>query len=317
MKAGAQSIAKRLGGFASCGRAVQRCIQTLPDDAECLAKAAARCRSALGALDAFDLKTAASIHTRCGGRLALADVLSGAGVGYASVAASCGDDADRDLDELAACVVGEHACRAATLFELVQPRARELMRVPEMSAAMVDRAVCLPDHGGDGDGFSDPSGIGKAVDVCATAIVKAGTTFVRKRMTRLTACADALFSCIQLKPDDGACLAKARLRCEAGAAAAGVDERAVTSAIGARCNESVIGYASLRAARAANLDALASACAAVAVPALDTLADYEQCLVRAETCRLEDVLRLQAPRIAEMLAVAGRTFGTPYCSAGR
>jgi hypothetical protein len=138
-------------------------------------------------------------------------------------------------------------------------------------------------------------------------------------MTRLGLCMDALFTCVQLKPNDARCLAKARARCDGGASAASgpqasaVEERALASAVGARCNESVIAYASLRAARAANLDALAGACAAVGVPALDTLADYQQCLLRAEACRVEGVLRVQAPRIAELLGVVGRSFGSPYC----
>ena len=75
----------------------------------------------------------------------------------------------------------------------------------------------------------------------------------------------------------------------------------------------MIAYATLRAARAAALDALANACAAVGVPALATLADYQQCVVRADACRVEGVLAVQAPRLAELLAVVGRPFGSAYC----
>jgi hypothetical protein len=75
----------------------------------------------------------------------------------------------------------------------------------------------------------------------------------------------------------------------------------------------VIAYATLRAARAANLDALAGACAAVGVPALDTLADYQQCVLRADACRVEGILRVQAPRVAELMGVVGRSFGNADC----
>jgi cysteine-rich repeat protein len=313
VKAGAQLIGTRLAGFGACGRGVQHCIQTQPGDAACLAKAAARCQSVLRALETLDVKTAAALHKRCGGRLRLADVLSAAGLGYAAFAPECGEDGD--LDDLIACVVGEHACRAGMLFEMEQPRAKEMMRLPGMNASMLDTVVCLPDHGGDGETLGDPTGAGKAVDLCAGAIVKAGTGFVRKRLARLARCMDGLFTCVQLKPNDGACLAKARARCDAGDAASTVEERALTSAVAARCNESVVAYASLRAARAANLDALADACRRVGVPALDTLADYQQCLLRADACRVEGVVRLQAPRMAELLGLVGRRFGGDHCEA--
>ena len=143
--------------------------------------------------------------------------------------------------------------------------------------------------------------------------MKTGTSFVRKRLARFAKCADALFSCVQLAPDNGACLAKARTRCDQSHAATAADERKLGSTITERCGEHVIAYATLRAARAANLDALAAGCAAVGVPALASLADYQQCVLRADGCRIDDVLAVQAPRIAELLAVVGRAFGNPYC----
>ena len=75
----------------------------------------------------------------------------------------------------------------------------------------------------------------------------------------------------------------------------------------------MIAYATLRAARAANLDALADACAAVGVADLATLADYQQCVLRADACRVEGVLRVEAPRVAELLHAVDRSFGAPAC----
>jgi len=312
VKAGAQLVGARLSNLASCARAVQRCIQIKPEDPGCLQKASGRCRSALDALTVVDGRTGATLRKRCGGTLALADVLGPAGLGYAALA--CDEaGAARSLDDLVDCVVGEHACRAATLFEVLQPRAKELMRLPGMSAATLDTIVCLPDHGGDGDTVGDPAGQGKAVEACASAIVKAGTSFVRKRLERQAQCVDGLFSCVQLAPNNGACLPKARARCDQGQATTAAEERKLTSAVAGRCGERVIAYATLRAARAANLDALAGACAAVGVPALDTLADYQQCVLRADACRVEGILRVQAPRVAELMGVVGRSFGNADC----
>ncbi len=314
LRAGARLVGTRLANLGSCGRAVQRCIQTKPGEAACLDAAAARCRSALGALATADRKQAGAIAKRCGGSLPLDDLLAPAGLGYGGI--SCGADGESEgLDDLVACVVDEHACRGAALFEVLQPRAKELLRLPGMNAATLDTIVCLPDHGGDGTAVGDPSGQGKAVDVCTAAIVKAGTSFVRKRLARLAKCADGLFTCVQLAPNDGACLAKARTRCDQGDATSAKEERALTKAVAARCAEHVIAYATLRAARAANLDALDDACTAVGVSELASLADYQQCVLRADACRIEGVLALQAPRSAELAALVGRSFASPYCDA--
>ncbi len=312
LKAGAQLLGTRLTKLGSCGRAVLRCLQTKPDDPVCIEKAAARCRSALVGFAVVDAKQTTAVRKRCGGTLVLADVLAPAGLGYGTLA--CNGTEAATLDDLVACVVGEHACRGAALFELLQPRAKELMRLPGMNAATLDTIVCLPDHGGDGATVGDPDGQGKAVDACTSAIVKAGTSFVRKRLTRMAKCADALFACVQLKPNDGACLAKARTRCDQAEAASFGDERTLTSAVAGRCHEGVVRYATLRAGHAANLDALESACAAVGVPQLDTLADYQQCVLRADACRVEGVLAVQMPRLAELLAVVGRPFGSRFCT---
>jgi hypothetical protein len=310
VKAGAQLVGARLTQLGTCGRAVQRCIQTKPDDPLCLAKAGLKCRGVIEGFARLDVKQGAAIRKRCGGAFALGDVLAPAGLGFSWL--GCDDDAET-LDDLVACVVGEHACRGAGLFEILQPRAKELMRLPGMNAATLDTIVCLPDHGGDGDAVGDPAGTGKAVDACTGAIVKAGTSFVKKRLARMAKCVDGIFSCVQLAPNDGACLAKARTKCDQGQAASAAEERTLTSNVAGRCNESVVAYATLRAASAANLDALVDACAAVGVPDLATLADYQQCVLRADACRVEGVLAVQAPRVSELLAAVGRGFGSAYC----
>lgn len=315
VKAGAQLVGARLGHLGRCARAVQRCVQTLPADAACLAKAAARCDNALAALAKADTKAAASVRKRCGGALAFGDLLAGAGLGFATQA--CVDDgAAEHLDELIGCVVGAHGCEGARAFEMLQPRAKELLRLPGMNAARLDAVVCLPDHGGDGADVGDPAGLGKAVDACGGAIVKAGSAFVKKRLARQAKCADALFTCVQLAPGNSTCLAKARVRCDQAAAASAADERTLATGIAKRCNETTVAYATLRAAGAANLDALTASCASVGVASLDDLADYQQCVLRGEACRVATLLRLQAPRVAELLGVVGRTFDGATCGDG-
>jgi cysteine-rich repeat protein len=99
IKAGARLLGVRLGKLGTCGRALQRCIQTKPGDPACLAKAGARCRSALDALAAADRKQAAALQKRCG-TVPLDDVLAPAGLGYD--ADPCGADAGSLEDVVAA-----------------------------------------------------------------------------------------------------------------------------------------------------------------------------------------------------------------------
>jgi len=64
-----------------------------------------------------------------------------------------------------------------------------------------------------------------------------------------------------------------------------------------------IPFATLKSTDAANIVALAAECAALGVPALDTLADYEKCLEQRHVCFAEDVLRFEAPRGEGLLPI--------------
>jgi len=59
----------------------------------------------------------------------------------------------------------------------------------------------------------------------------------------------------------------------------------------------------LRQPYGANLGALAAECALFGVPGpgLGTFADYKQCLLRQHTCGVEELLRFEVPRAAELL----------------
>ncbi|MCC6849054.1 MAG: exo-alpha-sialidase [Deltaproteobacteria bacterium] len=311
-KAGAQVVGARLGKLGGCARAVHRCVQTRPGDGACLAKAGTRCRNALAALATTDEKQSVGVRRRCGGNVPLADLLAPAGLGYAGTA--CGAEAE-SLDDLLVCVIGAHACASSGILAILQPRVKELLRLPGMNASTLDSVACLPDHGGDGESVGDPGGAGKTLDACTAAIVKAGTGFARKRLARLAKCVDGLFACVQTASDDGACLTKARAKCEQGGVASVAEEGSLARTVAARCGEALIPYATLRAAPAANLAALDAACAAVGVPELTSLADYQRCVVRSDACRVEALVAAQAPRAEELLAVVGRSLASPACSA--
>lgn len=309
-KVGARLVGARLGTLGRCAGALYRCVQTKPGDPACLAKVGVRCSSASAAFTRTERRQSAAVTRACSGTVAFADLLAPAGLGYGGT--PCGADA-ATFDDVVACIVGVHECGSAGIFEILQPRAKELLRLPDTNAATLDSVTCLPDHGGEGAALGDPRGRGRILGACATAIVKAGSSFARKQLVRRAKCADRLFTCAQLAPGDRTCLAAARSRCEREAAAAASEERGLAAALARYCSEPLVPYATLRAAPAANLDALGAACASVGVAALDSLADYRQCLLRSGTCRVEALLTAQAPRFVELLAAAGGATADGDC----
>src|SRR5262249_5733207 len=79
---------------------------------------------------------------------------------------------------------------------------------------LVDRADpdCAPPANGAGAGIGDKDA-GKAADKCAKTIRKAGAKLTANHVKQLGACEKAVADCVQLKPGDAACLAKAKATC--------------------------------------------------------------------------------------------------------
>jgi hypothetical protein len=66
---------------------------------------------------------------------------------------------------------------------------------------------------GGGQGAGDPKFRGKPVLRCQKGIRAAGQRFANQLRARLQKCTDGVFQCLQQKPGDAICLAKARTRC--------------------------------------------------------------------------------------------------------
>jgi hypothetical protein len=156
---------------------------------------------------------------------------------------------------------------------------------------------CLPDHAGAGEGVGDVVQ-GKALYACAAAITKASSGFVTKKLAGLTKCVDKVFTCIQTKPDDAACLTKADAACAKEAAKIAAARAAVGPAIDKKCG-GIDFNANVRPPRAANLDALATT-----LPGgdtLSTLTSYETALRLNHDCAAESLLEAIAPRAGALL----------------
>ena len=129
VKSGAQLVGARLTQLGACGRAI---AALHPDQARRSDVPDARRRRGAGApspsLAATDGKQAAALRANAAAERSRSPTCSAR-----PGSASDGSRATRtraSLDDLVGCVVGEHGCRSAALFEVLQPRAKELMRLP-------------------------------------------------------------------------------------------------------------------------------------------------------------------------------------------
>jgi hypothetical protein len=80
-----------------------------------------------------------------------------------------------------------------------------------------------------------------------------------------------------------------------------------------KCGAEQLAFDVLATAVGGNVAALADTCDAFGVAPLATLGAYETCLFRRHQCSAEDLLRLQAPRVAEMLALLGQSLDSGFC----
>ena len=146
----------------------------------------------------------------------------------------------------------------------------------------------------------------KAVVGCEKNVSTAARAYLDNGYKALKKCVDATFACVQLKADDPKCLPKAHATCDAQFAALDSQAIKLELAVDKRCAETIVPFATLRTALAANIDALASDCQPYGVAALGSLDNYKDCLRGAYQCRIGELLRFAAPRASEMLGLVGR-----------
>jgi hypothetical protein len=152
----------------------------------------------------------------------------------------------------------------------------------------------------------------KAIDKCQRAIDKGAASFVATKLKSLRSCFDALFRCIQRKPEDDACLQKAVRTCDKTLLRVAAQAAKLRAAIDRGCAQDAIPFASLITANGADLGELTAPCAAHGI-AIDSLRHYEDCLLAHLECAAEEQMRVAAPRAAELLTAAGQEFPRAAC----
>lgn len=336
-KGGALFVKSKLTRLENCVDAVFTCVQEKPGDVDCLSKAGERCAKETSKIDEGDrsdeAKLRGAIEKACGPKkpgepvqVPLADLLGVAGLGYGAEAVACievGVPALSSVSDLAECVVRQHECEVERLLGMKVPRARELLGRGGVTTA--DFPCVEPGADGGGAGLGDPREAGKPATKCEEGIENAGTLFVKAKLSRLEKCVDAVFACVQEKPGDADCQAKARDLCERETSKIDEgdksDEAKLRTAIEKACGPKKAGEppqvapADLLAPAGLGFSANATACARLGVSSLNSTGDVAECVVRHHECRVEKLIEKEAPRAREMLAV-GAIF-TRCCAGSR
>jgi hypothetical protein len=172
----------------------------------------------------------------------------------------------------------------------------------------VDRADadCPPPADGGATGLGDPDERGKAAAACGKGAAKAGAKYVDAALKHLQKCLNAVFTCVQTKPGDDACLQKASATCTKEMDTLD-DKDGPKLADGLRkvCGADALAAADLLAAAGVGYDAEDEACAAFGAASIADVDDVVTCVRQHHLCRASQMLGLHVPRAFEFLMLAG------------
>jgi hypothetical protein len=152
------------------------------------------------------------------------------------------------------------------------------------------------------DGLGDAAAAKNATK-CQQAIGKAGVAFLAARLKQLDACTGGVFKCIQTKPNDPACIAKAGAKCTALATAAAAARAKLLAAVAAKCGASLVSPENLMGAT--GLGYGSSDCEAVLGDEPQKVADVAECVAQRYACSASDIYATAAPRAGELRRIAG------------
>jgi hypothetical protein len=325
-KAGRTFVKKKLQGLAKCAHGVLKCLQTKddtdPKQLSCVAKAGQKCAGARASeftkIAAEEAKLVAGVRKVCEVEgFSVENVRSADGLGFDTLAGDCASVAT--VADIADCLAAQHECRVERMFEVEEPRARELIEQAVVAAGLPTppSLTCLDPLGGSG---SREKRIGKLVVQCAATIKKAAANFASKKLRSLAKCVDAVSVCVQTKAgtEQQACLAeKAGPTCAKEFGKILAEAAKVGTAVDKKCLPDPVAFPDfydtvLSAPDGANLAAPIAECTLVgADPA--TYAGYKDCLVDQHEAHVDEVMRFEAPRADELLARVGCQLESLTC----
>lgn len=154
------------------------------------------------------------------------------------------------------------------------------------------------------DGLDDAAAA-KSATKCQQAIGKAGSSFLATRLKQLDTCASGILKCVQIKPNDPACVTKASAKCNALRNAGAAARTKLTAAVASKCGTAAVALADFRGATGLGFGALDDDCATELGHQPTSVADVAECIARRYACRASRLYGTQAPRTGELLRVAG------------
>lgn len=163
---------------------------------------------------------------------------------------------------------------------------------PECDAPATGRAI--------GFGASDPRA--KAVAGCQKTIAKQGAAFVAKKLKLVQSCTGAVQTCLQTKPGDPGCLAKAQAKCAKVLPKQTALEDALRAAVAKGCGG--VSGADVRSTDGLGFVAETDRCLALG-SFLDDVEDLSLCVQLEHGCRAEQILSRTTPRARNLLALGG------------
>ncbi len=307
-RAGAKLAGARLAAVASCLKAAATCIQLRPGDAACRTLATDACARNLGKLGAVRNALDVALARSCAlPGVEPADLLAASGAGFLGELQPCarrGVATLANVDDVGTCVERQHECAADRALGAAVPRAAELLAFAGRDVA--GEFPCLPSGANGGNaGVAEPDDR-RAVRRCDDALHRAAQRLIRGRLREIQACTATVFACIQLKPNDGGCLARARAKCTSAFGDLPALDAALTTAIARTC--SAVDAADLTSSVGLGFGSLAARCAALGSGGAGSADAIAACLVRELRCRTNQLLENESPRFLELIAAGGQSF---------
>jgi hypothetical protein len=145
----------------------------------------------------------------------------------------------------------------------------------------------------------------KAIRKCDATMQKAATKLAAARAKAVEACGAAVFTCLQTKPGDPACVGKAGGTCAKAVAGAAKLDASFATTIAKTCGASPLAAADLLTVDGLGASALAERCAKLGIASLGTVADVAACLQAQLTCHVDQMLESTTPRLGELLDLGG------------
>ncbi|MEB2285095.1 MAG: hypothetical protein B6D46_10190 [Polyangiaceae bacterium UTPRO1] len=184
------------------------------------------------------------------------------------------------------------------------------MRIPIAIVIAVVAAAPAPPVAA--QSITEPATI-RAVVKCGRAVGKAARAFTATKLASVQKCLDTVSACLQLKPGDGGCAAKAAALCAkqmVRSQQAGVKLR---EALRRTCSTAALPYDVLRSSAALDIDGLGAACRRFGVDPEEKLDDYAECILRIADCSAADILEAGTPRADALLAGIGYDLRADVC----